>query len=484
MHLLNLFSDIVWIVCILTYEMGSRGRPLFDLNEPPAEDYESDGVLCLQPQKTLPSMNPNTADLVAASTTPQRIANNHAFSHASSVSGFQPFVRPKPAHGPEMGTEQKRVVDQSEKTTSLSKSSHDEEMRASHSFVQGSAEVPSAEREEGEWSDAEGSTDAYGNASLSERGGGKASQEQGTSEVKDRFASSVAVENIYSGVKAFQSIKDENSTLASFELDPEPSDQKSNSSRNTEGNARGDVSSDGLEEPGLVPKQRDVKGIEAIHAVKCANNPGKRKIDQKREVMLGKKRSRQTMFLNLEDVKQAGPMKTSTPRRQTFPPPISTRSVKDVRNVPPSSERAGEKQSQPMMRDQKQLDLACNEGGTSLESNEPKSDCNGDMNSGLLCRPRRLNGESDFSAEASLPPITRHSSWKQPTDLRQPKNFPVSNRKLAPISQNSMDSKLGSKKHLPPKKQTSNTTPYQDTSVERLIREVTNEKFWHHPGIM
>ncbi|KAF5442421.1 hypothetical protein F2P56_035079 [Juglans regia] len=459
--------------------MGSRGRPLFDLNEPPAEDSESDGVLSFQPQKTHPSMNRNTADLVAASTAPQRITNNHTFSHASLVSGFQPFVRPKPAHGPEMGTEQKRAGDKNPKTTSLSKLSNDEEMRASPSFVQGSAEVPSAEREEGEWSDAEGSTDAYGNTSLSERG--KASQEQGTSEVRDRFASGLAADNISSGVKAFQSIKDENSTCASLELDPDPSDQKSNSSRNTEGNARGDVSSDGLEEPGLVPKQREVKGIEAIHAVKCANNPGKRKIDQKREEMLGKKRIRQTMFLNLEDVKQAGPIKTSTPRRQTFLSPITTRSVKDVRNAPPSSERVGEKQSQPMIRDQKQLDIACNEGGTFSESTELKSECNGDMNSGLLGRPRRLNGETDFSAEASLPPIPRQSSWKQPTDLRQPKNFPVSNRKSALISQNSMDSKLGSKKHLPPKKQTSNITPYQDTSVERLIREVTNEKFWHHP---
>ncbi|XP_042985981.1 uncharacterized ATP-dependent helicase C29A10.10c-like isoform X2 [Carya illinoinensis] len=445
--------------------MGSRGRPLFDLNEPPAEDSESDGVLSFQPQKTHPSMNPNTADLVAASTAPQRITNNHGFSHASLVSGFQPFVRPKPA--------QKRAGDKNPKT------SNDEEMRASPSFVQGSADVPSAEREEGEWTDAESFNDAYGNTSLSERG--KASQEQGTSELRDRFASGVAADNISSGVKTFRSIKDENNTCASLELDPDPSDQKSNSSRNTEGNARGDVSSDGLEEPGLAPKQREVKGIEAIHAVKCAINPGKRKIDQKREEMLGKKRSRQTMFLNLEDVKQAGPMKTSTPRRQTFPSPITTRSVKDVHNAPPSSERVGEKQSQPMMQDQKQLDVASYEGGTSSESTELKSECNGDMSSGLLGRPRRLNGETDFSAEASLPPIPRQSSWKQPTDLRQPKNFPVSNRKSAVIGQNSMDSKLGSKKHLPPKKQTSNITPYQDTSVERLIREVTNEKFWHHP---
>lgn len=457
--------------------MGSRGRPFFDLNEPPVEDNESDGVFCFQPQKMHPSVNPNTADLVTASTAPQRIINNHAFSHASSLSGFQPFIRPKSAYGPEMGA---GPGDQNPKSISLSKSSNNEEMRASPSLVQGSAEASSVEREEGEWSDAEGSADAYGNSSLSELG--KASKEQGTSELRDCFASGVAADNISSAVKISQSIKDENSSHTSLELDPDPNDQKSHSTRNSESNARGDASLDGQEEPGLVPKQREVKGIEASHAVKCANIIGKRKIDQKKVEMLGKKRSRQTMFLNLEDVKQAGPIKTSTPRR-AFPSPITTRIVKEVRTAPPSSDRIGEKQSQLMTRDQKQVDVPCNEGGTSLETSEPKSECNGDMNSGLLGRPRRLNGDTDLSAEVSMLPIPRQSSWKQPTDSRQMKNLQVSNRKPTLISQNSMDPKLGNKKHLPPKKQTANSPPYQDTSVERLIREVTNEKFWHHPGI-
>jgi senataxin len=354
-------------------------------------------------------------------------------------------------------------------------------MQASSSLVPASAEAPSVEREEGEWSDAEGSADAYGNISLGELG--RASQEQGTSEVRDCFASGVAVDNISSAVKISQSVKDENSSHTSLELDPDPNDQKSHNSRNSESNARGDASLDGHEEPGLVPKQREVKGIEASHAFKCANILGKRKIDQKKVEMLGKKRSRQTMFLNLEDVKQAGPIKTSTPRRQMFPPPITTRTVKEVRNASPSSERIGEKQSQLMTRDQKQVDIPCNEGGTSLETTEPKSECNGDMNSGLLGRPRRLNGDTDLSAEVSLRPIPRQSLWKQPTDSRQMKNLQVSNRKPTLISQNSMDPKLGNKKYVPPKKQTANSTQYQDTSVERLIREVTNEKFWHHPGI-
>ncbi|KAA8522497.1 hypothetical protein F0562_013142 [Nyssa sinensis] len=181
------------------------------------------------------------------------------------------------------------------------------------------------------------------------------------------------------------------------------------------------------------------------------------------------------MFLNLEDVKQAGPIKISAPRRQNFPAPITTRIVKEARTVPPPTEHIGEKQNQLMIKDPNQADLSCNEGFTCVESNDPKSEGNGDINSGLLARPRRLNSVTDLAAE-----IPRQSSWKQATELRQLKNSQGSTGKPALISQSSMDSKLGTKK-LPSRKQTAIGTQYQDTSVERLLREVTNEKFWHHP---
>ncbi|XP_061363998.1 uncharacterized ATP-dependent helicase C29A10.10c-like isoform X2 [Gastrolobium bilobum] len=229
------------------------------------------------------------------------------------------------------------------------------------------------------------------------------------------------------------------------------------------------------EEPSLAPKQKEVKGIEASHALRCANNLGKRKIDQRKEEMLGKKRNRQTMFLNLEDVKQAGPIKTSTPRRQTFASPVISRTVKEVRTVPPQVERVG------IAKDQKLVDTSFGEGGTQAEAHEPKSDCNGD-NSGLLGRSRRLNSETEPPpTEVNLPPIPRQGSWKQPTDLRQQKNALIPNRKLGQSGQSSNDVKLGNKKHLSNKKQTSVSIQSQDSSVERLIREVTSEKFWHHP---
>lgn len=452
--------------------MGSRGRLLFDLNEPPAEDdEENDRIFCSQPQKALPSANHHTSELFVASAAPQGIINNNAFSHAPSVSGFQPFNRAKAGQGHEVDVDQKKAGDQNRRVaSSSSKPSNGEDIKAASSSVLGYENAPADEREEGEWSDAEGSVDAYASTVLNEQG--KASRGHGISEVVD---TATGVD-----IKVPEGSQDGNNSHGLLGSDQDPSDQKRNRSR-SEGNTKGEKSVDGQEEPCLLPKQREVKGTEASHATKGTNNLGKRKIDQQKEAMLGKKRNRQTMFLNLEDVKQAGSGKTSTPRRQN--PPVVTRTVKEARTIPAPAERVVEKQSQAINKDQKQYDISsCNEVGTSVEALEPKPECNGDMNSGLPGRPRRLNSSTDFPAEASQPPIPRHSSWKQPVDTRQLKNSQFSNKKPAPVGQGSTDPKLGTKKHPPAKKPTATGNLYQDTSVERLIREVTNEKFWHHPG--
>lgn len=450
--------------------MGSRGRLLFDLNEPPVEDNEDSDGLVFQPQKAQPPSNSHASDLFPASGGSQRLLNNHAFSHASSVSGFQPFVRSKLGSNPEIGEEQKKISDQDSKTTPSSKLSNVE--TAAPALVSGFRDTQSVEREEGEWSDAEGSGDINGGSILHKQL--KTSQEKGLLSPSRDFS-----ENNLCNLKISDSTLDKSNNHVPSTSDQEPNDRKSNSILNTEGNAKLDTSTDTVqEETGLLPKQREVKGIEASHALKCANNPGKRKIDQHLEAKLGKKRNRQTMFLNLEDVKLAGPMKTSTPRRQTFPPPITTRIVKEVHNnTTQANERIGEKQTN---KDQKQGDVSSHEGSISMESGESKLDSNGDMSSGLLARPNRPNNDGDIPAEASLPPIPRQGSWKIPTDSRLQRNMQASNRKPV-ISNQSSDHKQINKKHLPSKKQNSVST-YQDSSVERLIREVTNEKFWHHPG--
>ncbi|KAM7257179.1 hypothetical protein ACFE04_012920 [Oxalis oulophora] len=403
--------------------MGSRGKPIFDLNELPTEDeLESDRVVYFQPQKALPSANPPSSEIFSASGNTQRIMNNNAFSHAPAVSGFQPFVRAKSVSGGEEATELKRT---GHKIPNVASVSNIEGIKAGKLEVFGPTNVPAVEKEEGEWSDAE--------------------DELSKPEKQHGLPAPQMIDN--SSVKI--TMAENSSDQASVGLDNDSNDQKSNQNQSSEGNAAtGDVSVDSQKESGFVPKQREVKGVEAIHALKCANNPGKRRIDQQKEAMLGKKRNRQTMFLNLEDVKQAGgSMKTSTPRRQQIAPPttVITRSIKESRNIA-LVERVGEKKSLQINKDPKQADVSTLDGNAPVDFTEPKVEP------------------------------------KPPTDLRQPKVSQFSNRSSALISQTSMDMKPVSKKYIPPKKPAANSASYQDTSVERLIREVTNEKFWHHPG--
>ncbi|XP_057744318.1 helicase sen1-like isoform X3 [Arachis stenosperma] len=400
--------------------MGSRGRPLFDLNEPPAEDNDE---------------------------------NDDAVSKGAEV----------------------------QDTNASSKSGKEDDLKVMDSRILSSTTAQSTEREEGEWSDDEVSADVNGSHNLLQQS--QVSQEQTTSGMVDgggvaseSKSGNITSESKSGNTKGPDSTIDEKSSRASVGLESNSTEQKSNIVPNSDGSIKSEASNDAQEEPSLIPKQKEVKGIEASHALRCANNPGKRKIDQRKEEMLGKKRNRQTMFLNLEDVKQAGPMKSSTPRRQNFSSPIITRTVKEVRNVAAQVERVG------AAKDQKQVETSFAEGGIHADLHEPKSDSNGD-NSGPLGRSRRLNSETEPPAEVNLPPIPRQGSWKQPTDSRQQKNVLGSSRKLGQTGQssNSNDVKVGNKKHAPMKKQTPVSIQPQDTSVERLIREVTSEKFWHHP---
>ncbi|XP_057794535.1 helicase sen1-like [Salvia miltiorrhiza] len=445
--------------------MGSKGRLLFDLNEPPAENEDdNDSVVCFQPQRAIPSITAPT-DLFVASAGPQGIVNNNAFSHASSVSGFQPFVRSKFVQGLDVSDEKKSFMDALSNVASSSKSSNGQDMKASPIIQSGLLSVQDAEKEEGEWSDAEGSGDAYKRSVLREDSSGASDKQVLEKSSVEMIEINVHVAGADNISPNHGNVKNENGGPS--EKNPETNDKK------------GDASMDGSEESAPMPKQREVRGIEANHALKYGNSIGKRhKLDQQKEAMLGKKRSRQTMFLNLEDVKQAGVLKSSTPRRQ-IPAPTVIRTMKETRPTLGSAERA-DKQNQPVVRDAKQSDLLSNEGNTFVESNECKSESNGDHSFGSIGAPRKFNTTTDVSSEGQTPVVPRQGSWKQPPDTRQPKNSPFTGRKPVISSQTSVDPKLAAKK-LPTKKQTTTSNQYQDSSVERLLREVTNENFWHHP---
>ncbi|KAE8709827.1 Detected protein of confused Function [Hibiscus syriacus] len=101
------------------------------------------------------------------------------------------------------------------------------------------------------------------------------------------------------------------------ELDQSLNDQKGNGSQNSEGCDKGDIPIDDLEEPGFMPKQREIKGIEVSNALREAKTANK----------WGSEAS----------------------------------------------------------------DVPDNEGSNpAVESSDRKFECNGDMNYGLLSRPRRL----------------------------------------------------------------------------------------------
>jgi senataxin len=208
-----------------------------------------------------------------------------------------------------------------------------------------------------------------------------------------------------------------------------------------------EASKDGSVHGGDAVVKREVKGVEASYALKFANNAMKRsRIDEQKEEKLGKRRPRQTMFINVEDAKQAGPMKGSTPKRQTsFPTPIITRSIKEKQTL-------------------KQSDA------TSIEGTEVAGEPNGDPN-------------------GDLQNASRSGSWKQFVEPKQPpkgssgSSASVPSKKMGPTSTDLKPSNV--RKHFSSstsKKQLISGMQYQDTSVERLIREVTSEKFWHNPG--
>uniref|UniRef100_A0A166G3A3 DNA2/NAM7 helicase helicase domain-containing protein n=1 Tax=Daucus carota subsp. sativus TaxID=79200 RepID=A0A166G3A3_DAUCS len=449
--------------------MGSRGKPIFDLNEPPAEDEEeNNSFFCFQPQPAVPSSSAHTSDAFTASSSSQILVNNHAFSHASSVSGFQPFIRSKGAQAAETGDDQNNLGDTNFSSVS-SKSNNGDDKTASQLVLESVDDQVVEDKE------------SFGDRSrmVNERsisGGKKDVEIKPMADMVIHGDSGPVIEKV-SGSTA-DNIKEGCSNTASVALDTDLNDVKH--IQIVETNCKPDNSTNCQEEPASVPKQREIKGAESIHALKLANNSGKRpKVDQHKEAMLGKKRSRQTMFLNLEDVKQAGAIKSSTPRRQNFTPSTTTRTVKEIR--PPSLVSApptGEK----LNKDTKQVNLSYNEGSSLGESNDPKSEGDGDMTSGAaITRSRRLNSTTDLSAEAQMSTIPRQGPWKTPTDLRQNKNSQGTSKKLTASNQSFVDTKAVAKK-LPSKKQnTSSVTQYLDTSVERLLREVTNEKFWHHP---
>ncbi|XP_078436793.1 uncharacterized protein LOC144707525 [Wolffia australiana] len=353
--------------------MGNRGRPFLDLNEPPSE-VEIEEVVCILPQNSLPESDSSGCGLINQASGTTWAPNSRSFSHATSASGFQPFVRQK-------------------------------------------KQPLAAEREEGEWSDVEDGANHEEESSNTESDQGK-----GDNSSKEPTKT---VDNACSNVSSGQ----EGSTS--------------------------DSNSKGLEDTPSEEKPKVLKGVEANHAIRMVNNFGKRpKPDEHKEAMLGKRRNRQTVFLNIDEVKQAGPIKCSTPKRQ---PSFSSSSL-SVRAVKESV-----RPIQPANKENRIVDVQNGEGSLSSSTNDQLAESNGDKSRPMV----QSSG--------------RQGLWKQPSESRPSRNATVSLPKQNSVGILGGDSKASNRKNPPSKKLLASTSSYQDTSVERLLREVTSDKFWHHP---
>lgn len=452
--------------------MGGSGRPLFDLNELPEEEVNVDDCpIVYQPQKSLPVAKSNSSTLFPSSEACQRIQNNHAFTHASIGSCFQPFVRKEVSKKPKELEKSGAESNTDQASTSVA-SSFEDVNKINIRVPSGYQGGQTAEREEGEWSDMDANGDDIASISSNK-------QEILDDETAEK---QIMNEESRSCVKADDGSHN-NSSLLGITVNEvcEPirdlNENRPVSESYATYNSRVDAPVDGFGESSIV-KPREVRGVEASHALRFVNNPVKRpKIDEHKEAMLGKKRARQTVFINVEDAKQASSVKT-TPRRQaSFPAAVVTRTVKDSsRASTPVGERGAER---PNTKDQKQSDIMSTEGSSTMESANLKNEPNGDAISGLG-RPKKLNHNESFSETYTS--VSRQGPSKQSVDTRQFKNSSVSTRKPPVSGLGNTDQKLGVKKNPSSKRQNSINPQYQDTSVERLLREVTSEKFWHHPG--
>ncbi|AQK65963.1 P-loop containing nucleoside triphosphate hydrolase superfamily protein [Zea mays] len=482
--------------------MGSRGRMLFDLNELPAEVEEAAAavvpkesaavvpkesaavvpqeavvvalqeaaVVVSQPQKSLrvPTTYAPTLFQRGEGSQSQGILNNNAFKHASIGSGFQPFVRNSKDSN---NTKEPMKVEDNHNSSIASLSMVNNQITDSAaSKVETCNKVSQAiEREEGEWSDADGISENAGSSNKDEF--------TGTASTNLKKESQESEPHL---IKSGDVTKDDTAAECSDAEKVDASEDRvhgstgSDNMQNSE--CKGNQPGDDLD---LCNRSRDVKGVEANYALRFASNPAKRpKLNEHKEAMLGKKRARQTVFINVEDAKQAGTMKTSTPRRQSsFPAPIVTRTVKEASRG--AGEKAAEKQSQQAIRDQRQPEMMGSERSNSADPSDQYTESNGDAELGTQGRSKKMNAE-DPASDGYQQPVQRQASFKQSMDLKQPKSRSFSSQRTFLTGTNNADQKPASKRSIISKKQTF-VNNVQDSSVERLIREVTNDKFWHNP---
>ncbi|XP_057823525.2 uncharacterized protein LOC131035819 isoform X2 [Cryptomeria japonica] len=549
--------------------MDNRGRFIFDLNEPPNEEDESDVPHDFHtPAQLQPSAQVNLSEGLL------QISNECSFTHASFASGFQPFVRVKEERNVQESMGSNSIIDLNDQlkeegtqdSVVLNRSLHsvvsgfkEEDKKNAQSTLSKHSGFSSAtvlplqvedavqkecvirdeqinDREEGEWSDNEET------AQQSSKNEAVSCEARNVGIKEDRMLldlhakqvveeGKVDPEVVEKGPKEFMTnIDGGNETLydssTNMEVDNKIQCEELSNIGNTDSShviakspsidkvydndKQQSAISDGLDDIKVEVPQANVQLNNSIKASgsgllnKTKGHDGqnearpadylskKRKIDHQKEAKLGKKRDRQVKLLDLEDVRKAAPIKTPTSRRQSTV----------FRNVNISNDSPGDRQGLPLNKDQRLADSSSSEGGTVPEFQDNKrteqnsEECLGIQTSfsEKLSRvnsaqwSKRGNSNLDSPAEGLPPHVPRQNSWKQGMEQKHTKGYQLPNWKMSsaggPVRE-SLDQRYAVRKHLlPSKKQVTSNMSYQDTSVERLHREVTSEKFWQRSDEM
>ncbi|CAA6671833.1 unnamed protein product [Spirodela intermedia] len=235
-------------------------------------------------------------------------------------------------------------------------------------------------------------------------------------------------------------------------------------SRGSRCGSKGDVPEGDLEEHSLAVKPKVIRGVEAHRSLKAANIIKTRPtLDKLQEAMPGKKRTDKPSL--------------SLKRHSSFPSSMLTRQIKETSHATSAvDEQTVESPAQHATKEQRETDPLSGEGNALSDTSDQGEESNTEVDAGLDGRLKKTSSSNELFAELNPLQIQRQGSWKQFADSRQPRNRQALSSKPTVFGQS-----LGNKRDHPAMKKTTNSMVCQDTSIQRLLREVTNDKFWHHP---
>eukprot|EP00252_Welwitschia_mirabilis_P011439 TRINITY_DN2569_c0_g2_i2.p1 TRINITY_DN2569_c0_g2~~TRINITY_DN2569_c0_g2_i2.p1 ORF type:complete len:1376 (-),score=279.38 TRINITY_DN2569_c0_g2_i2:1333-5460(-) len=516
--------------------MGTRGKFLFDLNKPPSEEAEDiNNVSNFQEVEVSSQVHKFEASFHSSAERQLRSPNEYSFSYSPHGSAFQPFVRPAEVQnaresmvpdGIDINAPPPTSVIPVSTSVEKVESAGNEDSEIAPLFANEDVAVKSSsndedskinEKEEGECSEKEDpnigealhkgdkstpdkdgngenafsldcSTKAVSEGKNESRSLGEALDES-TSKSDCRLDSKTVLKKP-SEIVAVEKAEDVSSNTKVSCTDRKSEDVHKPSPSIVSDNTKDDIRKSCVIQQNkamVVDSFNKSKSAKCVKEQKYVSYLGnKRKVDEQTEAKLGKKRNRQTVFLNLEDVRQTASMKV-TSKRQSYNQ--STNSGREHgRSSSVSNDEFSMRQNASNNKDQ-MLDPSKNQGGMSeiqdcvvhVASDDSSAPQQTSRNGKKFSAPLSKKIIADSNSDGIITPALRQSYWKPGMEQKSSHGEQFLDTFVA--GSEISDQKIGGKRHASTvRKQSSINSSYQDSSVERLHREVTSEKFWHHPG--